>query len=158
MHVHMCVCAYACMCVCVCACVYVCLLQINDSKLNILSMSLSAGHPTTRASTPHQCFDRHFQLTCHHEYETTVPHVWFMDGILVEHDGREFAINHGDGSLTLMDVSQSRYAERETLFQCCVNLTSGPQVCGEHLIFDPLGESCMLLGMLVTTEAHCYSV
>ena len=37
-----------------------------------------------------------------------------MDGVPVEHDGREFAINHGDGSLTLMDVSQSRYAERET--------------------------------------------
>ena len=57
-----------------------------------------------------------------------------------------------------MDVSQSRYAERETLFQCCVELTGGPQVCGEHYIFDPLGEACMLLGKLVTTEAHCYSV
>ena len=76
----------------------------------------------------------------------------------MEHDGREFAINHGDGMLTLIDVSQSKYAERDTIFQCCVNLTSGPQVCGEHYTFDPLGESCMLLGMLVTTEAHCYSV
>ena len=70
-----------------------------------------------------------------------------MNGILVEHDGRVFVINHGDGSLTLIDVSQSRYAERETLFQCCVNLTRGPQVCGEHYLFDPLGESCMLLGI-----------
>ena len=58
----------------------------------------------------------------------------------MEHDGREFAINHGDGSLTLMDVSQTRYAGRETLFQCCVNLTSGPQVCGEYYSFDPLGK------------------
>ena len=58
-------------------------------------MSHTAGYPTTRNHTPHQCFDRHFQLTCHHEYETTVPHVWCMDGIPVEHDGREFAINHG---------------------------------------------------------------
>ena len=65
----------------------------------------------------------------------------------MEHDEKEFAINHDDGALTLMDVSQSRYAERETLFQCCVNQTSGPQVCGEHYIFDPLGESCMLLGI-----------
>ena len=73
-----------------------------------------------------------------------------MDGVQEEHDGREFAINHGDGSLTLMDVSQSRYAERETLFQCCVNLTNGPQVCGEHYIFDPLGEACMLLSIMHT--------
>ena len=81
-----------------------------------------------------------------------------MDGIPVEHDGKEFAISHRDGMLTLMDVSQSRYAERDTIFQCCVNLAGGPQVCGEHYIFDPLGEACMLLSMLVTTEAHCYSV
>ena len=100
----------------------------------------TVGYPSTRNHTPHQCFDRHFQLTCHHEYETTAPNVWFMDGIPVEHDGREFAINHGDGSLTLMDVSQSRYAGRETLFQCCVNLTSGVQVCGEYYPFDPLGK------------------
>ena len=68
----------------------------------------------------------------------------------MEHDGKEFAINDDDGSLTLMDVSQiqSRYAEREAIFQCCVNLTSGPQVCGEHYIFDPLGETCMLVSML----------
>ena len=70
-----------------------------------------------------------------------------MNGIPVWHDGREFAINHGDRSLTFMNVSQSSYAERKTIFQCCVNLTSGPQVCGEHYIFDPLGESCMLLGI-----------
>ena len=42
-----------------------------------------------------------------------------MNGILVEHDGREFVINHGDGSLTLIDVSQSRYAERETARRVC---------------------------------------
>ena len=58
----------------------------------------------------------------------------------MEHDGKKFAINHGNGSLTLMDVSQNRYAGRETLFQCCVNVTNGPQVCGEHYPFDPLGE------------------
>ena len=131
MYVHsmhgVCVWGYLCVCMRVC-----------------VSVTLTTGYPATRASTPHQCFDRHFQLTCHHKYETTVPHVWFMDGVPVEHDGREFAINHGDGSLTLMDVSQSRYAGRETLFQCCVNLTRGPQVCGEHYIFDPLGEACML--------------
>ena len=67
----------------------------------------------------------------------------------MQHDGREFAID--DGSLTLMDVSQSRYAERETLFQCCVELTSGPQVCGEQYSFDPLGEACMLPNI----DAHC---
>ena len=37
----------------------------------------------------------------------------------MEHDGREFVINHGDGSLTLIDVSQSRYAERETARRVC---------------------------------------
>ena len=65
----------------------------------------------------------------------------------MEHDGREFAINHDDRFLTLMNVSQSEYAGRETLFQCCVELASGPQVCGEHYIFDPLGESCTLLSI-----------
>ena len=151
----MCVCV--CVCVCLCVCVWSVCVTLTTVSISLTHTSLTAGHPATRASTPHQCFDRHFQLTCHHEYETTVPHVWFMDGVPVRHDGKEFAINHGDGSLTLMDVSQSRYAERETLFQCCVNLTSGPQVCGEHYIFDPLGESCIrrcpLLGMLVATEA-----
>ena len=149
----MCVCACVCVRVCVrgrvctCGCAYVYVFDTHTHK-HPACLSHTAGHPATRASTPHQCFDRHFQLTCHHEYETTAPHVWFMDVVPVEHDdGREIAINHGDGSLTLMDVSQSRYAERETLFQCCVNLTSGPQVCGEHYIFDPLGEACMLLGI-----------
>ena len=103
-------------------------------------MFYTAGYPATRNHTPHQCFDRHFNLTCHHEYETTVPHVWCMNGVPVEHDGMEFAID--DGSLTLMDVSQSRYAERETFFQCCVEFTSGPQVCGDQYTFDPLGEAC----------------
>ena len=69
----------------------------------------------------------------------------------MEHDGREFAISHDNKFLTLMDVSQSRYAERKIIFQCCVNLTSGPQVCGEDYIFDPLGEACMLPGI----DAHC---
>ena len=122
---------------------------VKPTTMNFLSY-YTAGHPTTR-STSHQCFDRHVSLTCHHEYETTVPHVWCMDRVPVEHDGRVFAINHGDASLTLMDVSQSRYAERETLFQCCVNLTSGPQVCGEHYIFDSLGEACIL----PSVDAHC---
>ena len=76
--------------------------------MNFLSCLHTAGYPATRASTPHQCFDRHFNLTCHHEYETT-DHVWCMDGIPVEHDGKEFAISHRDGMLTLMDVSQSKY-------------------------------------------------
>ena len=88
-----------------------------------------------------QCFDRRFRLTCHHEYETTVPHVWYMNGVPVEHDGREFAINHDDRSITLLAVSRSRSANRATLFQCCVNLTGGVQVCGEPYIFDPLGET-----------------
>ena len=65
----------------------------------------------------------------------------------MERDGREFAINHDNKFLTLMDVSQIKYAERKTIFQCCVNLTRGPQVCGEHYLFDPLGEACMLVGI-----------
>ena len=102
---------------------------------------LTAGYPSTRGNFPHQCFDKHFKLICHHEYETTVPHVWYMNGIPVEHDGREFAINHDDRSITLMAVSRSRYGERNTSFQCCVNLTGGAQVCGEPYFFDPLGEN-----------------
>ena len=114
---------------------------------------LTAGYPSICGNSPHQCYDMHFKLICHHEYETTVPHVWCMNGVPVEHDGREFAINHDDRSITLMNVSRSRYGERNTSFQCCVNLTGGPRVCGEQYIFDPLGEehaywlysSCQLL-------------
>ena len=65
------------------------------------------------------------------------PLVWLVDGIPVEHDG-----SHVDSSLTLLGVSQSRCTNKETVFQCCVKLTSGPQVCGERYQFDALGELC----------------
>ena len=86
-----------------------------------------------------QCFGHPFKLTCHYHYETNGPQMWLMDGIQVEH-GSQFDINNADRSITLLDVDQSRYANKETLLQCCVELTSGPHVCGEHYIFDPLGE------------------
>ena len=109
------------------------------TKHLVMCMFHTAGFPASRNQTPHQCFDREFKLTCHHEYETTSPHVWCMNGIPVEH-GSQFAIDNADRSITLLDVDQSRYANKETSFQCCVEWTNGPQVCGEYYIFDPLGE------------------
>ena len=71
------------------------------------------------------------------------PLVWLVDGIPVEHDGSQFDISDVDSSLTLLGVSQSRCTNKETVFQCCVKLTSGPQVCGERYQFDALGELCV---------------
>ena len=70
------------------------------------------------------------------------PLVWLVDGIPVEHDGSQFDISDVDSSLTLLGVSQSRCTNKETVFQCCVKMTSGPQVCGERYQFDALGELC----------------
>ena len=68
--------------------------------------------------------------------------MWLVDGIPVEHDGIQFDISDVDSSLTLLGVSQSRCTNKKTVFQCCVKLTSGPQVCGECYQFDALGELC----------------
>ena len=68
--------------------------------------------------------------------------MWLVDGIRVEHDGSQFDISGVDSSLSLLGVSQSRCTNKETAFQCCVKLTSGPHVCGEHYQFDALGELC----------------
>ena len=59
----------------------------------------------------------------------------------MEHDGQEFDISDTDRSLTLLDVSQSRYAENESAFHCCVELTGGPRVCGERYLIDALGKT-----------------
>ena len=122
-----------------CACVPRASLAEVATKHLVICMFHTVGYPTTLEQTPHQCFDREFKLTCHHEYETTSPHVWCMNGIPVEH-GSQFVIDDADRSITLLDVDQSRYANKEKFFQCCVERTSGPQICGEYYIFDPLGE------------------
>lgn len=102
-------------------------------------MFYTAGFPAISELAP-QCFGRPFKLMCHYQYETNRPPMWLMDGKQVEHNGSQFDINDTDSTLTLQDISQSRYADKETLFQCCVKLISRTQVCGEHYIFDPLGE------------------
>lgn len=102
------------------------------------------GLPKVRCEEIPQCFVRPYKLICHHVYETNGPQMWLMDGVQVEHDGSQFDINETDRSITLLDVSWSRYANKETLFQCCVELTSGPQVCGEGCPFDPLGKHAIL--------------
>ena len=117
------------MCVRVCVCVCVCVTIAYSNHPAFLTLQVIPLHmlvlPTSALTdTSSSPVITNTRLTC------------VVDGVPV-HDGRKFAID--DRSLTLMDVSQSRYAERETMFQCCMKLTSGPQVCGEHYIFDPPG-------------------
>ena len=66
--------------------------------------------------------------------------MWLMDGKQVEHDGSQFDISDIDGSLTLLDVSQIGSNLIKSVFQCCVELTSGPQVCGERYMLESLGK------------------
>ena len=70
------------------------------------------------------------------------PPVWLRDGIRVEHDGQEFAINDADRTIIILNIGRSRFANRGIPFQCCVELeTRRRQVCGERYFIDPLGKA-----------------
>lgn len=110
-----------------------------SSSLNVTFLLLISGHPLTRSKNVSHCFGRPLQLTCQHDYTTAGPVVWRMDGTRA-HDGQEFAINEALGTITILNVSRSRFAHRNTSLQCCVEVRSKLPVCGELYLFDPLGK------------------
>ena len=73
-------------------------------------------------------------------YETSGPPVWLMDGMPVEHDGNLLDINDINSALTLLGIGQSGCTKKKKLFRCCVKLANGPQVCGEHYLFDAVSK------------------
>ena len=113
--------------------------RVGRNVGNFAVMFNPAGFPSISTEQASQCFERPFVITCHHQYKTTDAPLWLKDGAQVEDGIDEIAIE--DRTVTLLNVSQNIFAERETSFQCCVEMPSGALVSGELYIFDPLGKN-----------------